>query len=256
MEKLIPIILDNLKNYPFVIAILAIFLFLGYILSFDGIAWYECIGLFVVCILVILFFAYMQFRSHKNRILEISNEVSIENLKINKLFNSLSRNKRNEICKVLQEASRKFAAALDFPGYYIRSNLFFINKKKKLRIFKDCCHNMKHLREFDLSIDIDEGCTGKCYKTGRIQLAIKVLQRQEEWGDRVLNNYNMDLINPDLKWIVSIPIMDKDRNVLCIMNVDGIVEDVDRLKIEEFSREILPKYATMIYCIIVEQLKH
>lgn len=233
------------------IAILGVILIFGYIVGKFVLAQYEFFSFVFICLIAVAIFAYLQIRVDKNKIIEVSNEISVKKQKIYKLCRDLNNKRKSEICLVLQKAAIELAVSLDFPVYFVRANLFVMNKKGKLKILKECCHNMKYFKELELLISEDEGCTGKCFNSGRIQVAVKISKSQNEWGHQVLKNSNMELINPDLKWIVSVPIMDKDRNVLCVMNIDGIKDDAEKMKVEEFSREILPRYAELIYHIVV-----
>ncbi|HWH09390.1 MAG TPA: hypothetical protein VNX21_09330, partial [Candidatus Thermoplasmatota archaeon] len=55
-------------------------------------------------------------------------------------------------------------------------------------------------------------------------------------------------LHPDLRWIISVPIKDKDNRPIAVLNVDGLESSLDRAALERGFRRI-PQWCEMIHDI-------
>ncbi|MBN2485619.1 MAG: hypothetical protein JXB34_06570 [Bacteroidales bacterium] len=106
-------------------------------------------------------------------------------------------------------------------GLRFRTNIFTFHEISGGSILLKIHDNFR----YDMSGDIDEdvalmpgvGSTGTCFRTRRPNVSIK----HEKWNDREgVNNVLSKKFDSGLNWIISYPIIDKQHNVLAVLNVD------------------------------------
>ena len=64
------------------------------------------------------------------------------------------------------------------------------------------------------------GSTGRCFKSNKPNIALF----REDWGCDLIEDEEQKKVDPDLRWIISIPILGGSNGVrtIWVLNVDGI----------------------------------
>lgn len=118
----------------------------------------------------------------------------------------------------LQLLRQNAAKLLNRPVDTIRVNLF-APLSGKLRIVPGAHDNMTYAPELDLEIETGHGGTGTAFQTNT---ACVVTGNGQDWSYNLPGD-QLARINPRLRWIVSLPVKSKTRNIMIgVVNVDGL----------------------------------
>ena len=149
--------------------------------------------------------------------------------------------------KEFQKVGKEFAALLEslieyilditnnkFEKENIRGNIFIpdcTNAKDgfvfRLYIPTPLRWNMNRPQEWGIRFHPGEGSTGLCFHEGIRRITLR--------KDFMISDEFKDSIQPDLKWIISIPLMSGKDYAIGVLNIDGLVQ--------ELSKDVLNKIA-------------
>lgn len=119
----------------------------------------------------------------------------------------------------LQALRQRAANILRVSAQLIRVNLF-APMNGSLRIVPGATDNMNYAPEFDLKIAENHGATGTAFGSGN---PCAVVKRGDGWTGNTLPGDELAKINPDLRWVVSLPVKSEARStVVGVVNVDGL----------------------------------
>jgi hypothetical protein len=122
----------------------------------------------------------------------------------------------------------KAAIASDFKELYpksgkikFRANIFMFHEvvggSVYLRVHESFRRDMMGEIDEDLALMPGIGSTGHCFSTHKRRISIK----HEKWDDREgVNNILSKKIHPDLKWLLTYPILDRRKKILAVLNID------------------------------------
>lgn len=142
------------------------------------------------------------------------------------LTDKLIANEIKRLLSTAQEFSSKF-------GQRIRSNIFFSKKRnKKTYYYIKHYYNMETFNDKNIEIPENMGCTGEAWRT-----------KSQVWGDKEMifsrgrlriPDEQLEKVPEDLQWVCSTPIVDKNGNVIAVMNFDGN-GDLTPMQVEEIK---------------------
>lgn len=131
---------------------------------------------------------------------------------------------RKELQLFVQEA----AGLLGVDEKCLRSNYFSLFGDA-LHIVPGASVNMLYAPEFGISIEVGHGGTGKAYLEMNPYL---VLKNSDRWTHDLPND-ELQKVCPGLSWIISLPVVDLERNrVYGVVNIDGICDVPEKLRNE------------------------
>lgn len=163
------------------------------------------------------------------------------------IANQLSDEQKQDILAVLRGAAQDVADELHIPLNLIRSNVFGVDNKRRMRMLRELTFNMNREEELSISMPAGYGSTGRCFKSGKPNIAIL----REGWGENIIEGEELCKVHPELQWIISVPIPpggDKEQPIW-VLNVDGLSE---RRGEGELRRALgrLFSWSQLIYLII------
>ncbi len=132
-----------------------------------------------------------------------------------------------------------------------RVNIFTFHEIKEcniqLRIPDHFNKDMAGEIDKDLSLEPGVGSTGFCFIHKQPIISIK----HKKWADRFgVNNVVSKLIDPNLKWIITYPILSKKNNILAVLNIDcsnfEITDDMLPVKLENQLLKIQKKHMNTV----------
>ncbi|OYY94801.1 MAG: hypothetical protein B7Y41_04310 [Hydrogenophilales bacterium 28-61-23] len=89
-----------------------------------------------------------------------------------------------------------------------------------LRLVPDANANMTYAPEFTMKIELGHGGTGSAFETGNVYIVVK---RGDTWSGNSLPGTELEKLNPALKWVISIPVKSKLREITVgVINIDGL----------------------------------
>jgi hypothetical protein len=116
----------------------------------------------------------------------------------------------------LEGLRREVARQLGIDEDHCRANIFGeITGARRLQIVDQLMANMDEVAEWDISVPIGKGASGIAWKTRSPKIVLFPPQ-----GDEDLSPEEAARVDPELKWIVSVPIT-VDGSVKWVVNVDG-----------------------------------
>ena len=125
---------------------------------------------------------------------------------------------RTSVVNYLDVTTQLVSQHLHIAHKYLRANVFCLEEDAVLRIPSGLHFNMDDPKELSISIPVGQGCTGTAFSDRKPAIAIF----EEDWGRHTLPGSELSRVHPDLKWIISMPIMPLDNSceILGILNVD------------------------------------
>lgn len=112
----------------------------------------------------------------------------------------------------------------------VRANIFFPvcdasgkQNKNKLKIYSDLYCKMDSPEEREITFKPKQGATGRVFTDGQRRVVQRLPSGSGDWEDV----YNITdklaaIIHPDLKWIISMPLIGTDKKPIGVVNVDGL----------------------------------
>lgn len=139
---------------------------------------------------------------------------------INQFYSSkkISEKIKAKIISTLLKSIDQFRQFI--PEQKLRSNIFFLYKKGKGRVYRiKYSYNMDESEDKNIEIPENLGCTGEAWRTKH-----QVFGTQEKIfraGEYKVPEDQLKKVPSDLKWICSTPILDYKGDVIGVMNFDG-----------------------------------
>jgi hypothetical protein len=150
------------------------------------------------------------------------------------LLTDLRPDQRTKIQSILRSAAEEVAKSLEIPYEYVRANVFG-KDNNRLRIVDGLTHNMTRNEELTISMPIGYGSTGRCFENCRPNIAIF----HGDWGKDVIEDKELRKVHPDLRWIISFPIPDKNKNQsIGVLNIDGLNKTFTESELEQAFRSL------------------
>ena len=139
---------------------------------------------------------------------------------MNDLIQRLTTTQRQNIVKLLHGATTDVSEVLGLPQDLVRSSLFEMTDDKRVRIISALTFNMNQEEELTISMPGGCGSTGRCFESGQPHIAIF----SEGWSEDDLEEPEFLKMHPNLRWIISVPVVAKERALLpkWVLNVDGL----------------------------------
>jgi len=135
----------------------------------------------------------------------------------------LTSEQRDAASGIVESAAADVASTLKVSAAHVRGNVFGTNEAGMLRIITDFSCHMEHPPERSMMMPIGQGSTGRAWQRHRPNIAV----RREDWGDDVLADDQMGRIEPNLRWIISVPVFTgrPEDPPTWVLNVDGLHEE-------------------------------
>lgn len=143
----------------------------------------------------------------------------------------LSEDTKSRLLALLSKAAKDVADEQHLPPARVRAAVFY-KAGDVLRIIPGVDWNMNDSAEREIEIGIGEGSAGRAFKTGQPNLAIYHRARSDS---SILDRRQRSLVDPRLKWIISIPILGPDKENIGVLNVDGL--ETERTE-EDLARSV------------------
>jgi hypothetical protein len=150
---------------------------------------------------------------------------------------------RSLIGRIVAQAATEVAQLLEAPPMKVRSNLFGLDGDGKLAMATPVAHNMTRGQETELRLEVGLGSTGLAFSTGQVNIAVL---KAGSWGDAEIPTAELAKIDPDLRWIISWPVLSGAPSTpMFVLNVDGLYGPPDVQKLETAAVR-MATYAQMI----------
>ena len=147
-----------------------------------------------------------------------------------------SANTREILRDLLSRAARDVAGEQHLEESVVRAALFR-QYGEVLRIVPGLTWHMNNDEELQIEIGPGEGSAGKAFITGQPNIAIYHQVR----SDTSISDVNQrSRVDPNLKWIISTPILGQKKEILGVLNVDGLM-------IERTAEQLESCVGTMAY---------
>lgn len=125
---------------------------------------------------------------------------------------------------------------------HVRANIFYPeyggtgnHEDYQLKIYDGFHFNMNCEEEIMITFKPNQGATGYVFESGKVRVTKRFKTGESGsggWHEKLnINKELAKIIHPDLKWIISMPLKEKNGSTIGVLNVDG-------LKIQ-FNRDIL-----------------
>jgi len=154
--------------------------------------------------------------------------------------------------EVILEALRTMVAdaaeRLNLPADHVRANIFIPVGNGYLGIAPGLTVNMQNPSELKIEIEEGWGSTGRAFASGQPTISV----RGNDWGASELGqHYRGGEPDPDLKWIVSVPIkIGPNRPSLGVLNVDALHESKSPDELEPALQVAIQWSQIIIYILL------
>ena len=128
----------------------------------------------------------------------------------------LSDDDREAVRALLSDIRDAVARSLDSDKARCRANVIAENRLGRLQMIGDLRINMDGAREWGVSMRSGQGCAGVAWEIREPHVAVYPFE-----GTDGLESDQAQLVDPDLRWIISVPIIDNEGKPKWIVNVDG-----------------------------------
>jgi hypothetical protein len=154
----------------------------------------------------------------------------------NPIAQRLSEGQKQDILIVLKSAAREMAGSLNLSPGLVRANVFAPDKSGRMQIVPGLTYNMERTEELTLSIPDGYGSTGRCFRSGKPNIAIF----REGWGNSVIADDDLKKLDSRLQWIVSVPVKGSDPSArpIWVMNIDGLTEKKTEQQLQDGLRHL------------------
>jgi hypothetical protein len=146
---------------------------------------------------------------------------SASNLQQASMGTDVSSAKKELLRELLSRAARDVAGEQHLEESVVRAALFR-KYGEVLRIIPGLTWHMNNSEELQIEIGPGEGSAGKAFMMGRSNIAIYDQARSDTSISDINQRSRVDL---DLKWIISTPILGRKKEILGVLNVDGLMEE-------------------------------
>jgi len=199
--------------------------------------------LLVIGAIVLIFALALAYQVWRDR--EASGPVAKPvNLEPEKLAAALDVKQREILELALPALASDVANVVGMPTERVRANLFSkVPGSDRLGIVQDLWFQMDYPPERTIQMDVGKGCAGLAFQSRNINRAIW----KDGWGANDLgDNTELAKVNPDLRWILSVPIFGSaDPVPKLVLNVDGLHETPTQARLAEAIGH-LPRFASVV----------
>jgi hypothetical protein len=166
------------------------------------------------------------------------------------LANQLNKEQKDGVCKILKEVVLEVAKVLNLSSNLVRSNLFGKDEHNSLRMIRDLTFQMDRFAELTISMPVGYGSTGRCFSTCQSNIAVLA----NDWGKDVIEDEELKKVHPDLKWIISIPVLGGNEMTkpIWVLNVDGLQERKHPDELRSALSQMF-KYSKLISLILTQK---
>lgn len=178
-------------------------------------------------------------------------EVALGNNTID-LVNKFGNKERQDILRILRGASEDIAEILNIPLNNIRANLFGKDEQNRMRMLAGLTFQMDRTEELSISMPVGYGSTGRCFQSGKPNIAIF----RGGWGKDVIEDEELRKVDPDIQWIISIPVLSGDEKIrpIWVINIDCLNERRERNELQEGLKRLFV-WSQMLTLIIGKTLE-
>lgn len=195
---------------------------------------------FVVVLLLAGSWVLKEYREDEAATVRQLGELTVE-FNVFDLANDLDAEERKQLLEVLRRVRSEAADHLNVSVANVRSNIFGLSSYGDLRIIPGFDDNLSKPEERTIALLPGMGNTGIAFQAKRPSIAIL----KENWGLAAVSGSELLKLDPRLRWIVSVPVLNADDvPPICVLNVDGF----DELDAEQLSSLIirLTTWATFV----------
>ncbi|HEX8688692.1 MAG TPA: hypothetical protein VF729_00450 [Solirubrobacterales bacterium] len=128
----------------------------------------------------------------------------------------LDEGDRAAVRAVLSAARDEVARILGSDRARCRGNIVAENRLRRLQISRDLMVNMDGVGEWQISMRPGRGSAGVAWSTRQPHVAIHPFE-----GTDGLEPDQARLVDPEVRWIISVPILAEDGKPTWIVNIDG-----------------------------------
>ena len=218
------ILAEGVRQHPFLAAIVLVLLIVAIILLlFRG---RDMLGLFIFlacfCIVSIVVIFYLQVQAQKQRNTKLPTVTVRSSADTTRLVDRLTLDQKRDLLTALRGATHDVAEDLNISMSLVRANLFGVNKNGQMKMLRNLTFNMNREEELSVSIPVGYGSTGRSFQSGKANIAIF----REDWGKDVIEDEELRKVHPDLRWIISVPVLGTGSGAgpIWVLNVDGLKE--------------------------------
>lgn len=136
---------------------------------------------------------------------------------------------------LLSAATKNVADEQHLVESKVRAALFY-KAGEVLRIIPGVAWHMGNPAELEIEIGIGEGSAGKAFQTGQPNLAIYHRARSDT---SISDRQQRSRVDPDLKWIISIPVLGPGNEVIGVLNVDGVTTERTPEQLEKSIGDVI-----------------
>ncbi len=234
-------------------AVLAVLIVAGYFLADSKMAGWRLaafVALLFITLIALLIYVFKRGTGEqvKENAKALTLPVTVRSSTLD-LANTLPDEIKNEIRRVLEYAVMDAAERLSLPQKLVRANIFGVDHHRIMRIPPGFTYNMNRQEELTVAIPVGYGSTGISFAEESPHIAVF----REDWGKSVIADHELKKVHPDLRWIISIPVLltaeNGEKKAVWTLNVDGLVEKRTEKQLERVVPNLLP-YSGVISLII------
>lgn len=180
---------------------------------------------FVIVVVVVGARAFSSYRQENEAVAKLG-KVTVE-ADVFDLANRLDAKEREHLLDVLRRVRVEVSQFLGVALENVRSNIFGLTSSGELRIVNGLDDNMTKPEERTIVLRPGEGSTGIAYQAREPNIAVV----KEDWGRAAVSGTELAKLDPRLRWILSIPVLNvAEAPPICVLGVDGFDDlTADRL---------------------------
>jgi hypothetical protein len=239
-------------------AVIAVLIVAGYFLANSKMAGEQLAAFIIIVLIVLAALLVFLFKrgtgeqeQEMRQTLEIPVKVSSNTLDLAK---QIPEEIKQEIRKILRAAAFDLARKLSLPEELVRANIFGVDEHHMMRMIKEFTHNMNRPQELSVAIPVGYGSTGIAFKSEKPNIAVF----KKDWGASVIEDDELKKVHPDLRWIISVPVLlateEDETKPVWTLNVDGLYEKKTKEELDSLWPDLL-HYGSLISLIISDTLR-
>lgn len=150
----------------------------------------------------------------------------------------------------VKRAAKASAAVLEVPEALVRANVFGLGPDGVLRQIPEFGYHMDRKEELTVKMVVGEGSSGRAFSTRRPNIALF----EKDWGSNAIADEELRKVHPDLRWIVSMPVLfGSPARPVWVLNVDGIEEAQDTEALTKVVQQLY-QWSRIISLVLQEAL--
>lgn len=234
-------------------AVVAVLIVAGYFLTNPQMGSWRLaafLALLFVALIALLIFLFKrgtgEQKQEVRKTLELPVKVTANTLE---LATRLPQDAKDIIRQALKGAASDTAQKLSLPENLVRANIFGVDNHKTMRIIPGFTYNMNRPEELTVAIPVGYGSTGISFAQENPHVAVF----RKDWGKSVIADHELKKVHPELRWIISIPVVltaeSGETEAVWTLNVDGLTEQKTEKQLECAVPDLL-RYSGLISYII------